>query len=147
MNIAVSSDEYYPIHDYVVEELKKLGHSVTCFGALLTKETGSWVDAAKVASEAVRSGKCDEAILFCWTGTGVCITANRFPGIRAALCTDPQTAAGARTWNHANVLVLSNRILSEAGVTDILAAWLGTPMDERGRAEVGKLERLFDGNK
>ncbi len=60
----------------------------------------------------------------CWTGTGVSIAANKVPGIRAALCVDAQTAAGARKWNDANVLALRLRLTTEATAKEIVDAWL-----------------------
>ena len=56
--------------------------------------------------ELVASGECATGVLFCWTGTGASIAANKVRGVRAALCTDAATAAGARQWNDANVLVM-----------------------------------------
>jgi len=70
---------------------------------------------------------CKEGVLFCWTGTGVSIAANKVPGVRAALCADAETARGARLWNHANVLVLSLRATSQAMAQEILDAWFATP--------------------
>ena len=59
----------------------------------------------------------------CWTGTGASIAANKVAGVRAALCADAPTAAGARRWNDANVLALSLRATSEAQLEEILDAW------------------------
>ncbi len=75
------------------------------------------------ATDAVSEKKCDEAILLCWTGTGVCIAANKIFGIRAALCIDAQTAKGARQWNDANVLCLSTRLTSAPLAKEILTSW------------------------
>ena len=61
------------------------------------------------AIDEVIHGNAHEAIVMCWTGTGCSIIANKNSGIRAALCLDAQTAEGARIWNHANVLALSQR--------------------------------------
>ena len=77
-------------------------------------------------AQAVASGAADEGILFCWTGTGVSIAANKVPGIRAALCDDAETARGARLWNNANVLCLSLRRTSEIIAKEILDAWFDT---------------------
>jgi ribose 5-phosphate isomerase B len=60
------------------------------------------------------------------------MAANKVPGIRAALCTDAETARGARVWNHANVLALSNRSCNPDLVREILSAWLETRWDDRG---------------
>ncbi len=68
-------------------------------------------------------GRADQAIVCCWTGTGASIAANKVPGIRAALCSDAETARGARRWNDANVLALSLRTTSPAILQEILTAW------------------------
>lgn len=146
MKIAVCSDELYPINDVVVDELKRLGHDVVLFGAIKSRQNEAWVQVAKEAAESIRQGHCDEGVFFCWTGTGISIAANKVPGIRAALCTDAQTAAGARTWNHANVLALSNRLLSQDLAKEILAAWFNTPMSDSGKQalnEVAILESTY----
>jgi ribose 5-phosphate isomerase B len=81
-------------------------------------------------------------VFFCWTGTGISMAANKVPGVRAALCGDPGTAAGARVWNHANVLCLSNRTLSRDMAREILDAWFDTEPGERGAAGVSLLEAV-----
>ncbi len=142
MKIAVCSDELYPVNQFVVEELKKRGHKVVCFGALKTGKVEPWVKVAREAAEAIASKKCDEGIFFCWTGTGISIAANKVSGIRAALCTDAETTRGARIWNHANVLALSNRLLSTDVAKEILIAWFETPYDKRGEAGVCDLNAI-----
>ena len=71
-----------------------------------------------------------KGIVFCWTGTGASIAANKVRGIRAALCHDAETARGARIWNRANVLALSLRATSEALAKEILEAWFATPYSD-----------------
>ena len=123
MKIAVVSDELYPINKSVVSWLKYNGHEVILFGALQSGKNESWVEATTKASEAIAQGIAEEGIFFCWSGTGASIVANRFHQLRAALCTDAETARAARIWNHANVLVLSNRLLSHDVAQEILTAW------------------------
>lgn len=123
MKIALASDELYPVHDFVLNWLRQRGHELILFGALKTHQEEPWVAVAHAAAEAVRQGTCDEGIFCCWTGTGICMAANKMPGIRAALCPDAETARGARIWNHANVLVLSNRLLTTENASEILSAW------------------------
>ncbi len=88
------------------------------------------------------SGRAGTGIVCCWTGTGVSIAANKVPGVRAALCADAATAAGARKWNDANVLALSLRATAPAVGLEILEAFLSTqPSDAvADRAEIGKIE-------
>lgn len=122
MKLAVGSDERTPLTDTVVADLQKRGHDLALFGPLVGKEA-YWPDVARQVAEAVIAGEVDEGVIFCWTGTGVSIAANKVPGIRAALCDDAETARGARLWNDANVLCLSIRRTSEVMVKEILDSW------------------------
>jgi ribose 5-phosphate isomerase B len=139
MRVALCSDEPYPVHAAVRAILERRGHQVVAFGAIDTGAEAPWADVAERAALAVASGACDEGIFFCWTGTGVSIAANKVAGVRAALVSDPGTAAAARVWNHANVLCLSNRTLSADMATEILDAWLDTPPGDRGADGVARL--------
>lgn len=139
MKIAVTSDELHPVHSFVLEWLKEHGHDPVPFGALRSGQEESWVQSAREAAQAIKEGQCEEGIFFCWTGTGISITANKIPGIRAALCTDAETARGARTWNHANVLALSNRLLNQEMAKEILAAWFENFDRAKGAKGVAEL--------
>ena len=88
--------------------------------------------------------QADEGIVFCWTGTGASIAANKVPGIRAALCHDAETARGARVWNHANVLALSLRATTEAIAKEILDTWFTTPYseDEWNRQQIERIRQI-----
>ncbi|MEA2749790.1 MAG: ribose 5-phosphate isomerase, partial [Myxococcales bacterium] len=86
----------------------------------------TWGAMATEAAACVARGEFDQGIVCSWTGTGASIAANKVRCIRAALCTDAQTATGARKWNDANVLALSLRLLSEPLATEIIEAWLDT---------------------
>lgn len=131
MKLAVGSDERTLVTDAVVAELRRRGHEVEWVGAAAEGVEGgattvAWPHVARHVAEAVAAGAADEGILFCWTGTGVTIAANKVPGIRAALCSDAETARGARLWNNANVLCLSLRRTSEVIAREILDAWFST---------------------
>jgi ribose 5-phosphate isomerase B len=123
----------------VVEELRRRGHEPIPHGALDDSERDDWAWASETAARDVREGRSEQAIVCCWTGTGAAIAANKVPGIRAALCGDAQTAAGARRWNDANVLALSLRTTSEAELGEILDAWFQTEpsveADDRANVE------------
>lgn len=125
MKLAVGSDMKTHLTDVVVEELIQRGHQVALFGALV-ESSAMWPKVAIEVAEKVASGEFEQAILFCWTGTGIAIAANKVPGIRAALCTDAQTAEGARLWNDANVLAMSLRSTAEAVAKEILNTWFET---------------------
>ena len=125
MKLAVGSDEKTVLTDFVVEELKRRGHDVHLSGPLKGEAMG-WPDVGEKIGVEVSSGKADQGILFCWTGTGVTIAANKVPGIRAALCWDAETAKGARMWDDANVLAMSLRATSLAVAKEILDAWFSS---------------------
>ena len=147
MKLAIGSDERTHLTDAVVAEIEKRGHEVTLFGPL-ADDKQYWPLVARRVAETVASGQADEGLLFCWTGTGVSIAANKVPGIRAALCDDAETARGARLWNNANVLCMSLRRTPEVMANEILDAWFGTrytPNDEDDTclAQVDSIEKTY----
>ncbi len=123
MRIAFGSDEATELTAALEKELQARGHEVVRFGVLLAPEDDSWPDVGRAVGEAVAAGDCACGIVCCWTGTGVSIAANKVPGVRAALCADAETAAGARTWNDANVLALSLRSTAIPVAAAMLDAW------------------------
>ncbi len=142
MLIAFCSDELYPVHARVERELLERGHQLVKFGAPASGQDAPWALCAEQAARAVASGACSEGIFFCWSGTGISMAANKVPGIRAALCTDAGTARAARKWNHANVLCLSNRLLSEDVAREILEAWFEEYPRDVGLAGVRDLSTV-----
>jgi len=131
MRISVAADERIGAAAVVVEELRARGHETLLHGALNEDERDDWAWCSEAAARDVAEGRAHQAVVCCWTGTGASIAANKVAGIRAALCADAQTAAGARRWNDANVLALSLRTTSDAQVGEILDAWFASsPSDE-----------------
>ncbi len=144
MRIAVSTDERTSLIDDLLRELDERGHEVVYFGPDETGGSVDWPDVTLEAVKAVRRGDADEAIVACWTGTGCSIAANKLPGIRAALCSDAETAKGARIWNHANVLALSLRVTSPAVLKEILNRWFETPFsdDDWNLKQISRIREL-----
>jgi ribose 5-phosphate isomerase B len=131
MRISVAADERAGVAETLVAELRRRGHEVLPHGALAEGEREDWAWASEAAARDVAEGRAEQAIVCCWTGTGASIAANKVEGVRAALCTDAQTADGARKWNDANALALSLRATSEAELSEILDAWFGgEPSDD-----------------
>ena len=126
MRISVAADERTGVAGSVVDELRRRGHEPLAHGALSDEERDDWAWASEAAARDVADGRAEQGIVCCWTGTGASIAANKVAGIRAALCTDAETARGARTWNDANVLALSLRTTSEAVLGEILDGWFET---------------------
>jgi ribose 5-phosphate isomerase B len=114
--------------------LAERGHEVVVVG-----EGELWPDVGRAVGVAVAAGDADRGVVCCWTGTGVSIAANKVPGVRAALCTDAETARGARTWNDANVLALGLRLTTAALAEEMIDAFLaGQP----AAGEAATIERV-----
>ena len=143
LRIALGSDERSHVTDFVEQELRGRGFDVQLFGPLRDESAAAaWPVVAGEVAKAVASGNVEEAVLFCWTGTGVSIAANKVPGIRAALCGDAETARGARAWNQANVLCLSLRTTTEVLAGEILEAWFSTEADPSEEANVQTVKEM-----
>jgi ribose 5-phosphate isomerase B len=139
MKVALGSDEKTTLTDAVAADLRRRGHDVVPVGPP-AGEAAQWPEVSKRVGELVADRDADTAVLFCWTGTGASIAANKVTGIRAALCTDPATAAGARKYNDANVLVMSLRLTSETVASEMLDEWFATVPDPSEAANIASLE-------
>lgn len=122
--VAIGSDDTYPVSKFMIEELKRRGFNVKLYGALKEGKPYPWSKVGYEVGKAVAKGEAKLGIVICYTGTGVCIAANKVKGIRAALCVDAETAKGARLWNDANVLAISARLTTNWLAKEILDAWL-----------------------
>jgi ribose 5-phosphate isomerase B len=144
MRVVIGADEALPVAADVVACVRDLGHECALVGPLAGVET-EWAAIAGEVGRCVASGAADWGIVLCWSGTGVAIAANKVPGVRAALCTDAETARLARRYNHANVLALSMRLTSGPVAAEIVTAFADAPFgtedfDVRNLAEVTALE-------
>jgi ribose 5-phosphate isomerase B len=144
MRIAIAADERTGVAGAVVDEVRRRGHEPLLHGALSEVERDDWAWASEAAARDVAEGRAAQGIVCCWTGTGASIAANKVLGVRAALCGDAATAAGARRWNDANVLALSLRTTSAAVLEEILDAWFaGAPSDaDDDRANVAHVDEM-----
>ncbi len=128
MHIAIGSDKQTELTSNVIKYLKSIGHTLDLHGALVDPRI-QWVQAAYEVATKVHHHRCQQGILFCCTGTGVSIVANKIRGIRAALCTNAATASGARKWNDANILVMRLHQTSIFTAKEILTAWFETKFE------------------
>jgi ribose 5-phosphate isomerase B len=142
MRIVVGADDEGAVADAVVDDLRERGHDVTVL------EREQWPEVARKVGEAVATGEADQGVVFCWTGTGTAMAANKVPGVRAALVWEPWIAEGARRWNDANVLVMSLKRTSSETAKEILEAWFAVEQPDPDEAEniasLAELERLRD---
>ena len=135
MRIAFGTDERTEITDRVKEIVLGMGHELE-----VVAEGVEWTQAGRSVGEAVASGEADRGIVCCWTGTGVSIAANKVTGVRAALCTDAETADGARRWNDANVLALSLRLLAPSLADEIVPSFLVGTFDDDEAEAISRVE-------
>jgi ribose 5-phosphate isomerase B len=136
MRIVIGADDEGAVADTVVAELESRGHDVTVL------EREQWPDVAERVARTVASGDADQGMLFCWTGTGTSMAANKVPGVRAALAWEPWIAKGARRWNDANVLVMSLKRIEPDTAKEIVDAWLS--VDEPDPDEAANIARLAE---
>ena len=134
VRIAFGTDEVTELTASIKDELERRGHQVEVVG-----EGAPWPDVGREVGELVAGGRAERGVVCCWTGTGVSIAANKVDGVRAALCTDAETARGARRWNDANVLALSLRLTSPQVAKELLDAFLDTDADPAEKNEIEKL--------
>ena len=134
MRVAFGTDEHTSVTEVIVAVLGDAGHEVVTLA-----DGDPWPDVGRRVGEAVAAGRADAGVVCCWTGTGVSMAANKVDGVRAALCTDAETARGARRWNDANVLAMGLRLTSPELASEMLEAFMTTDPDESERAEIDKL--------
>jgi ribose 5-phosphate isomerase B len=139
MKVVLGSDEKTNLTDAVGADLRRRGHEVILVGPP-AGDAAQWPEVSRRVGEMVSDRTAETGVLFCWTGTGASIAANKVPGVRAALCTDPQTAAGARKYNDANVLVMSLRLTSETVASEMLDEWFTATPDPSEALNIASLE-------
>ena len=124
MRIAFGTDEETVVTESLKAHLKEHGHDV-----VEVAKGERWAEVGRAVAESVAAGDVDRGVVCCWTGTGVSMAANKVGGARAALCTDAETARGARKWNDANVLALSLRLTSPEVGKELVDAFLDAGPD------------------
>jgi ribose 5-phosphate isomerase B len=134
MRVAFGTDEVTPATEELRAYLTELGHEVAVVG-----DGQRWAEVGRAVGEAVASGRADAGMVWCFTGTGVSMAANKVSGVRAALCADAETARGARRWNDANVLALSLRLTTAELAREIAEAFLATGPDDSEADQVALL--------
>lgn len=141
MKIAVAGDSAgQPLVDVVEAHLRAQGnHAVSNLS-----DTGFYADLSAKVGRAVISGSYDRAILCCGTGIGVCISANKVPGIRAALTHDTYSAERAAKSNNAQIITMGARVIGPELAKAIVDAWLASDFDPKGAsaANVAAINRL-----
>jgi len=147
MKIAIGSDHVgYPLKQAVADFLSSQGADVVDVGPPTAEKPVDYPDYAFAVNRLVASGACERGVLICGTGLGMSMAANKFPGIRAALCDDAFMARLSRAHNDANILCMGANVTTPNRAEWIVQVWLSTPFDHgRHVARLDKLDLAFQG--
>ncbi|MGI6587162.1 MAG: ribose 5-phosphate isomerase B [Lutisporaceae bacterium] len=147
MKIAVGSDHGgFLLKDVIMKYLKEKNIDFTDFGCF-NKDSVDYPDIGQAVGEAVAAGEYDKGIICCGTGIGISISANKVPGVRAALCGDCFSAKASREHNDANVLALGERVIGAELAKMIVDIWLSSEFQggRHGRRveKIAKIEEKY----
>jgi ribose 5-phosphate isomerase B len=143
MKVVLGSDERTPLTDFVVEELRARDHEVVLIGPPGGVPM-EWAQVGRELGETVARGDAEMGVLFCWTGTGASIAANKVPGVRACLCHDSFSAHQGVEDDDMNLLCLGARIVGEELAVELLRTFLAARFSGavRHQRRVGKIRRM-----
>ena len=134
MKVAIAADHAgLPLKSEIVEFVRKLGHEPVDLGAHEFDPNDDYPDFAALVAEAVQDGKADRGILTCGSGVGACVAANKFRGVRAAICHDTYSAAQGVQHDDMNVLCVGARVIGSATAESLVRAFLTAELDPHPR--------------
>jgi ribose 5-phosphate isomerase B len=140
-SIAVGADDAaFELKAKIVEHLKSRGIDVEDYGVDKPDPAILYPDVALSVAQAVAAGKHDRGILMCGTGIGVAITANKVPGIRAAVCHDSYSAERSRKSNDCQIMTMGGRVVGEELAKSLVDIWLMS--EYQGGRSAPKVERM-----
>lgn len=145
MKIAIGCDHGgFAVKPIVLDEVKKLGHAVIDCGAGSLDPSDDYPDFAQRVAEAVAGGRAERGIVICGSGVGACVTANKLPGVRAAICHDSYSAHQGVEHDDLNVLCLGARIIGPELASELIRAFLNARFsgEERHRRRLGKVRAI-----
>lgn len=142
--LAIGSDHAgYELKTEIIKYLNEKGYELKDFGTSSGCCSVDYPDFGLAVAEAVKDGTCDRGIIVCGTGLGISMSANKVPGIRAALCTDSFTAKMSREHNDANILALGARVVGTGLALDIVESWLNAEfLGGRHKTRVDKITNI-----
>jgi ribose 5-phosphate isomerase B len=142
MKIAIGCDHRgFGVKTKLMEVVAKLGHEVIDVGTH-SADSCDYPDLGAIVAGKVSTGEVDRGILICGSGIGMCIVANKFPGVRAAPCHDDLSAEMSRRHNDLNVLCLSADMLGERLIDRLVEVWLNTPFE--GGRHTRRIEKITE---
>ncbi len=142
MKIAIASDHAgFALKQEIYQYVSQLGHDARDLGAY-NAEPSDYPDFAELVGHALMDGAVDRGILICGSGVGVCVAANKMPGIRAAICHDTYSAHQGVEHDDMNVLVMGSRIVGTALAHDITASYLNAKFNGSEERFVRRLNKV-----
>lgn len=145
MKIAIAADHAgKELKSYVIDFLTLTNHQVLDYGVAADSTSSvDYPDYADIVASEVSAGRCERGILICGTGIGMCVTANKFPNVRAAVVTDEFTARMSRAHNDTNIICLGSRTINYQRAIDFVKIWLATECEEgRHRSRINKINTI-----
>jgi len=143
MKLAIGADHAgYALKEEVRPYLEKLGHEVIDLGAF-NAEPSDYPDFAEAVGRALYAGRAERGILICGSGVGVCVAANKMPGIRACMCHDHYSAHQGVEHDNMNVLVMGARIIGSETAFDLVGAFLGAKFQSQVERYVRRLNKVM----
>jgi ribose 5-phosphate isomerase B len=148
MRVAVGTDHAgFPLKDAALDVIGAMGHDVVDCGAAAVIPEDDYPDYAQRVAQSIQGGRAERGVLLCGSGVGASVAANKFEGIRAALCHDTFSARQGVEDDDMNVLCLGARVVGPALATEIIRAFLGARFSnaERHRRRVAKIQAFESG--
>ncbi|HTV82785.1 MAG TPA: ribose 5-phosphate isomerase B [Acidobacteriaceae bacterium] len=143
MRLAIGADHAgYALKEEVRGYLEKLGQEVVDLGAF-NAEPSDYPDFAEAVGRALQAGRAERGILICGSGVGVCVAANKMPGIRACMCHDHYSAHQGVEHDNMNVLVLGARIIGSEMAFDLVGAFLEAKFQSQVERYVRRLNKVL----
>jgi ribose 5-phosphate isomerase B len=143
MKLAIGADHAgYAMKEEVRGYLERLGHEVIDLGAF-NAEPSDYPDFAEAVGRALQAGRAERGILICGSGVGVCVAANKMPGIRACMCHDHYSAHQGVEHDNMNVLVLGARIIGQEMAFDLIGAFLNAKFQSQVERYVRRLNKVM----
>lgn len=144
MKLVIASDHAgFPLKEEMRAELSKLGHEVVDLGAFKVEPEDDYPDFAERMGEAIKEGKAPRGILICGSGVGVCVAANKIPGIRAGICHDVYSAHQGVEHDDMNVLVLGARVIGSALAIDLAKMFVSATFQAKEGRFVRRYEKVI----
>jgi ribose 5-phosphate isomerase B len=142
MKLVIGADHAgFPLKEEVRGYLERLGHDITDVGAFNT-EPSDYPDFAEEVGRTLMAGRAERGILICGSGVGVCVAANKMPGIRASMCHDSYSAHQGVEHDDMNVLVMGSRIIGPALAFDLVATYLNAHFQSQEERFVRRLNKV-----